>query len=40
MINKKIDELNKQKFKNIEIIKNLKNKISKKELDTILSKFE
>jgi len=40
MINKKIDELNKQKFKNIEIIKNLKNKISKKELDTILLKFE
>ncbi len=40
MINKKIDELKKQKFKNIEIIKNLKNKISKKELDTILSKFE
>ena len=40
MINKKIDELKKQKFKNIEIIKNLKNKISKKELDTILLKFE
>tara|TARA_R100000935_G_C2734668_1_gene123433 strand:- start:342 stop:464 length:123 start_codon:yes stop_codon:yes gene_type:complete len=40
MINKKIDELKNQKFKNIKIIKNLKNKISKKELDTILSKFE
>ena len=40
MINKKIDELKNQKFKNIKIIKNLKNKISKKELDTILLKFE
>jgi len=40
MINKKIAELKKQKLKNQQTIKNLKNKISKKELNTILSKFE
>ena len=40
MINKKIAELKKQKLKNQQTIKKLKNKISKKELDPILSKFE
>ena len=40
MINKKIAELKKQKLTNQQTIKKLKNKISKKELDTILSKFE
>ena len=37
---KKIAELKKEKEKNIKTIKTLKNKLTKKELNTILSKFE
>jgi hypothetical protein len=37
---KSIAELKKQKEKNIKTIKTLKNKLTKKELNTILSKFE
>jgi|TARA_R110000796_G_scaffold144304_1_gene261026 hypothetical protein len=40
MIINKIAELKKEREENNEIIKNLKNKISKKQLNIILSKFE
>ena len=40
MISKKIAELKKQSNENKEIIKKLKNKVSKKELQITLSKFE
>jgi hypothetical protein len=40
MIINKIAELKKEREENNETIKNLKNKISKKQLNIILSKFE
>jgi len=40
MISKKIAELKKESNENKEIIKKLKNKVSKKELQITLSKFE
>tara|TARA_R110002096_G_scaffold57083_2_gene145074 strand:- start:1189 stop:1311 length:123 start_codon:yes stop_codon:yes gene_type:complete len=40
MIDKTITQLKKERDKNNETIKNLKNKVSKKELKIILSKFE
>jgi hypothetical protein len=40
MTSNKIAELKKKRDKNIETIKTLKNKISKKQLNIILSKFE
>ena len=40
MIDKTITQLKKERDKNNETIKNLKNKVSKKELNIILSKFE
>tara|TARA_R110000782_G_scaffold97663_3_gene182662 strand:+ start:1688 stop:1807 length:120 start_codon:yes stop_codon:yes gene_type:complete len=39
-MNIKIAELKKEKEKNKKTLKNLKNKLTKKELNTILSKFE
>jgi len=40
MISKKIEQLKKESNENKEIIKKLKNKVSKKELQITLSKFE
>jgi hypothetical protein len=40
MTSNKIAQLKKEREENNEIIKNLKNKISKKQLNIILSKFE
>ena len=40
MTSNKIAELKKKRDKNIETLKTLKNKISKKQLNIILSKFE
>ena len=40
MISNKIAQLKKEREENNETIKNLKNKISKKQLNIILSKFE
>tara|TARA_R110002072_G_scaffold199084_1_gene356754 strand:- start:170 stop:292 length:123 start_codon:yes stop_codon:yes gene_type:complete len=40
MISNKIAQLKKERDKNNETIKNLKNKVSKKQLNIILSKFE